>query len=326
MYSPLLLATAALAPAVPAQNDAKAPEHRPASVTTPDYVYLDDVLGAKVMIHPATDVRRDAGTDKEPKKVTGEIKDLLLDCRSGAIEGAVVSFGGVLGIGDKTVALPANLLTWNGVNKAFDLNATEDQLKSLSAFDVKEARKRGVDNEMVVLRSSWSKFEPAGKLHGEASEASGRRDAPVKVDTGKTDERTDKPATDKPATQEAQKPAVVSGTTFVVVPGHYVVASDIDDHPVYAQGEKFGKISKCIVDRNARSLEFCVVSHGGALGIGDTEYLVPHRAMTLCRDGDNQIWCINRSAEQMKSAVKYEKPKHAGVVDLDAAKRAGAMY
>jgi hypothetical protein len=138
MYSPLLLTVAALSgAAVPAQDDRVAPPRVASPVGSPDYAFLDDVLGAKVTIQPGAEARREAAAENEKvKRPAGEIKDLILENKSGNIEGAVVSFGGVLGIGDKTVALPISLFTWNAADKQYQLAATEDQLKALPAFDV----------------------------------------------------------------------------------------------------------------------------------------------------------------------------------------------
>lgn len=329
MYSPLVLVVAALSgAAVIAQGEVR-PAPAPAPTTTPsaaaDYAFLDDILGANVWIEPGAEKRREAADDNEKaKRASGEVKDLILDSRTGAIECAVVSFGGVLGLGDKTVALPATLLTWNATDKRFLVRANEDQLKTLPAFDLKEARKRGLDNEINVLRTSWSTLEsrPAG------TPPAGQPDSATRKD--RSDESAqppkDKPAHDEHAKTATDKTGTVAGTTFVVVPHRYMAGSEVDDYPVYALSEKFGKIDKCIIDRNARKLEFCVVSHGGALGVGDTKYLLPHRIMTLCRDGDDQIYCVNQSTDQLKNGVRYEKPKHGGVVDPEAVKRVGTMY
>ena len=223
MYSPLLLTVAALSgAAVPAQDDRVAPPRVASPVGSPDYAFLDDVLGAKVAIQPGAEARREAAADNEKvKRPAGEIKDLILENKSGNIEGAVVSFGGVLGIGDKTVALPISLFTWNAADKQYQVTATEDQLKALPAFDVKEARKRGLDNEIVVLRTTWTKLAPA------TTEASVRRedvkhDEAVKHDEGavarKDGDVTTKRAGDVKDQVPTAKGNVFAGTTYIIVP------------------------------------------------------------------------------------------------------------
>lgn len=74
-------------------------------------------------------VKNDAGED------LGKIKDIRFDVRSGRIAYAVLSFGGVFGIGDKLFALPWNILTLDEDEKHFLLNVDKNTLKNAPGFD-----------------------------------------------------------------------------------------------------------------------------------------------------------------------------------------------
>ena len=65
----------------------------------------------------------------------GDIKEIMLDMRSGRIAYAVLSFGGVLGLGEKLFAVPWEKLTLDTVNKRFLLDVGKEQLKSAPGFD-----------------------------------------------------------------------------------------------------------------------------------------------------------------------------------------------
>jgi len=65
-----------------------------------------------------------------PKLALGTIKRLMIDKRSGRVGYAVMSFGGFLGLGEEYRAVPWNALHYNEALEAYELNATEDQLKS----------------------------------------------------------------------------------------------------------------------------------------------------------------------------------------------------
>lgn len=65
----------------------------------------------------------------------GDIKEIMLDMRSGKIAYAVLSFGGILGTGDKLFAVPWNALTLDTVNKRFILNVEKDRLENAPGFD-----------------------------------------------------------------------------------------------------------------------------------------------------------------------------------------------
>ena len=49
----------------------------------------------------------------------GDIKEIMLDMRSGKVNYAVLSFGGFLGLGDKLFAVPWDALTLDTKNKRF---------------------------------------------------------------------------------------------------------------------------------------------------------------------------------------------------------------
>lgn len=65
----------------------------------------------------------------------GDIKEIMLDMRSGKIAYAVLSFGGFLGMGEKLFAVPWNALTLDTANKRFILNVDKERLKDAPGFD-----------------------------------------------------------------------------------------------------------------------------------------------------------------------------------------------
>jgi sporulation protein YlmC with PRC-barrel domain len=65
----------------------------------------------------------------------GDIKEIMLDMRTGRVSYAVLSFGGFLGMGDKLFAVPWNALTLDTQNKRFTLNVEKDRLESAPGFD-----------------------------------------------------------------------------------------------------------------------------------------------------------------------------------------------
>jgi sporulation protein YlmC with PRC-barrel domain len=65
----------------------------------------------------------------------GEIKEIMLDMRSGKVGYAVLSFGGFFGMGEKLYAVPWNALTLDTENKRFVLNVEKGRLKDAPGFD-----------------------------------------------------------------------------------------------------------------------------------------------------------------------------------------------
>lgn len=65
----------------------------------------------------------------------GDVKEIMLDMRTGKVSYAVLSFGGFLGMGDKLFAVPWEALKLDTENKRFTLNVNKDRLESAPGFD-----------------------------------------------------------------------------------------------------------------------------------------------------------------------------------------------
>lgn len=65
----------------------------------------------------------------------GTLKHIMLDVVGGTIPYAVLSFGGVLGLGDKLFAVPWSSLALDVDNERFVLNIAKDRLQGAPGFD-----------------------------------------------------------------------------------------------------------------------------------------------------------------------------------------------
>ena len=65
----------------------------------------------------------------------GDIKDLMIDLTTGRVAYAVVSFGGLLGIGSKLFAVPLQALKQDAADKSFVLDTTKEALENAHGFD-----------------------------------------------------------------------------------------------------------------------------------------------------------------------------------------------
>lgn len=65
----------------------------------------------------------------------GKIDGIMLDVQSGHIAYAVLSVGGLFGLGDRLFAIPWSALTLDVQNKRFILDADEERLKNAPGFD-----------------------------------------------------------------------------------------------------------------------------------------------------------------------------------------------
>lgn len=86
-----------------------------------------ELMGADTLL--GNDVYNDKGES------LGEIREFMIDMASGRIAYAVLSFGGLLGMGGKLFAVPWSALTLDTLNKRFTLNVPKDTLKDAPGFD-----------------------------------------------------------------------------------------------------------------------------------------------------------------------------------------------
>lgn len=89
----------------------------------------------------------------------GDIKEIMLDTRSGRVAYAVLSFGGFLGIGEKLFAVPWNALKLDTGNKRFVLDTDKERLKSAPGFD-KDAWPDMVDRSWETQVHAFYGTEP----------------------------------------------------------------------------------------------------------------------------------------------------------------------
>jgi sporulation protein YlmC with PRC-barrel domain len=65
----------------------------------------------------------------------GKLKELMIDITTGSVGYAVLSRGGVMGMGEKLFAIPWSIMTVDGDNEQIVLDVTEDFLDTAPGFD-----------------------------------------------------------------------------------------------------------------------------------------------------------------------------------------------
>lgn len=104
-----------------------------------------DIIGADVVL-----------TRQGDKEKGADIKDLALDLNDGYAPYAIVSVGGVAGIGDKLVAVPTGAFMQAGEKDKLQASLSEAQLKSAPAIDKKNWDQALADRE--VGKSLYSAY------------------------------------------------------------------------------------------------------------------------------------------------------------------------
>lgn len=97
-------------------------------------MYANDTDGPGPALMGANTLLGNDVSDKNGESL-GDIKEFMLDMATGKVAYAVLSFGGLLGLGDKLFAVPWAALTLDTSNKRFTLNVSKDALKDAPGFD-----------------------------------------------------------------------------------------------------------------------------------------------------------------------------------------------
>lgn len=65
----------------------------------------------------------------------GKVEELMIDTNEGRVSYAVVSFGGIMGFGNKLFAIPWGLLSIDTENRYFMLNVDREVFENAPGFD-----------------------------------------------------------------------------------------------------------------------------------------------------------------------------------------------
>lgn len=65
----------------------------------------------------------------------GDVKEVVIDPRTGKVAYAVVAFGGFLSMGEKLFAIPFSAFEYNVAEKEYVLDISKERLKAAPGFD-----------------------------------------------------------------------------------------------------------------------------------------------------------------------------------------------
>src|SRR5690606_17312697 len=174
---------------------------------------------------------------------------------------------GILGIGGKNVAVPTKALRWNAADEVFELDVTEERLKSLPEFDLDAAQEGKLDATVSSLKSNWK--DAVGERDRELGEAAVKGEREIGAVEGAAEKAAEEARRAGREVEEELGTEEERGVTMPRANRRYVCASQIDDLPVYAQASEFGDVEAVLVDRANHRVDLLIVGHGGTLGMGE---------------------------------------------------------
>jgi sporulation protein YlmC with PRC-barrel domain len=95
------------------------------------------------------DVVNDKGEDM------GQVQNFILDMCSGRIAYALVAFGGFLGLGDKWIAMPFDVLTWQPEKEKFELDVPRQRLEKAPGIKKSDWPEKFLENLEGSDHAAW---------------------------------------------------------------------------------------------------------------------------------------------------------------------------
>jgi sporulation protein YlmC with PRC-barrel domain len=216
----------------------------------------------------------------------GEIHDLIVDTDTGNIKHVVVSAGGVLGIGDKLVLVPASQFRSATEGTHLTLQMDKERLKRSPEFKA--------DQYMTFMESQESEsrttLTPTGRETSERAYSENRKET---VQTGKKSESWNK---------------------------HGVRASKLIGMDLYnQQNEDFAEVNDLIVDLQAGKMKYAIIAVGGVMGVGDRLVALP-AAQFKTSYRDDKLF-LNAERDRLSNAPEFKESDFTNNPDWDRSTR-----
>ncbi len=209
--------------------------------------------------------------NREEQKV-GSVTDLALDLQSGQVVQVLVSTGGFLSLGQRTVALPPSLFRHDAPGKPLRVNLTADRLRAAPSFEM--ARWTDYYQSDAVAASNRDYADEStfavGTTAYQAAALLGRSDGARSGGMG----------------------FVQKATKLMGLP-----VKNLAD-------EKIGDIENLIIDLPAGRIVAVIVSSGGFLGLGDTLSAVPPAALRF--NDAHDLVRLDTTRETLGSAPRFK--------------------
>ncbi len=226
-------------------------------------------------------------SDLTGKKITnpsgedlGKLEEIVVDANSGRILYGVLSFGGVLGVGDKLFAIPWSSLSLTSDYKSFVLDIDKDRLKTASGFD-KGQWPNFADEQWATETYKYYNQTPYWRteIRSEAR-GDGARQA---SDVNYRERWRERPTVWQKATDLSRK--------------------DVRN----LQNEDLGKMNDLAIDPDSGRVLYGILSFRGKL------FAVPWNALNLSNDGKQ--FTLNVDKEALKDSVSFTSDKWPNMTD-----------
>ncbi len=256
----------------------------------------------------------------------GKIEDFIIDIKPGQVAYAILSFGGILGLGNRLFAIPWNAMELNTDKHAFVLNVEKDVLKSAPGFD----------RESWPDMSSRDWGERIYAYYGQKPYWPPRSEEPLSEKTGEikrpeeakgiiVPEKAAAPGSLPPArvlVEEERTAPLASSAPGVTTMARGSALKGLRVRNM--EGEELGKIGEMMIELETGKIAYAVLFFGGVLGLASKLFAVPWNALGI--DFTNREFILNIPKKRLEEAPGFDKDNWPGVEGGDWMKRERDFY
>lgn len=234
------------------------------------------------------------GSDNEK---LGDIKDFAIDSNAGRAVFAIISSGGVAGVGDTVRAVPFKALHFTTENEPIKLNIT----------------KASFDQAPTIDEKSWD------RLSAPDFSSSLYKHYNVQPDTGST--RSDDMRDNRNLTQDRDR----DRNTQVAATTRYLKCTDVVGMNVNnTQDEDLGEVNDIMLNIRNGQVAYAVLGFGGVLGIGEKLFAVPWQALRF--DAQDEQFVLNVDKERLRNAPGFDRNNWPDMRDVRWSQDVHAFY
>jgi len=291
-----------------------------------------------MLVRASKTIGMDVYSQQDNKKI-GDIEDLVLEPGQNRVSYAVLSYGGIMGMGDKYFAVPWRALEHKSVepNRVY-VNFSEQQLKNAPGFD----KNNWPDTSSAEFRqqidtyypNTWSNRDKdndhdryhdrmgtndrsntgTGTGTGMSSSGTGSDTSTANgtstgtgtgTGTGSTPSNTSANGTNTNATSHDRYARSGEGMSKGLPWNRR--ASKVLGTNVYNNDDKsLGEIKDLVLDQHSGRVQYAVLDFGGFLGMGDKYFAIPVSQFQVDNRGRDHF-VLNVSKDQLKNAPGFDK-------------------
>ena len=212
----------------------------------------------------------------------GKVEDLVMDREAGTVGYAILSFGGVLGVGEKLFAIPFAKVV-----------RTDD-----ATCVVADLTKAQLENAPKFASDTWPTFDRNyGKSVHDFYKAAPYWDVPTTASLDPTHISKDALDKDRLHARGMCRMSKAIGT-------------DVED----TGGKNLGDIDDFVIDDRTGRVVYAVLSFGGILGMGEKLFAIPFASLTRSEKDDDKV-VLDVAKDRLKAAPGFDKKNWPNMAD-----------